>query len=241
MIVGLCSSYKEGPLVQAAIGSLLEACDEVLLMEGPAGEPLTEPVPETDLGPFANFPHLTLRDGRWRTDARKRQAMLEWTRQFDPPVWGMIVDADEALCNGLFLQHWVRRLDWHEEVNPDVEYVGRPLRIIEADGAVGWVRGRLLRMDRLVEYKVSTSVFTVKGSLEPYKGGGNTPDMIEDWIKPRTPYFEKGQMCLDPPLPMEPYLVHLSILRHPWRTGLRLHEQEKRELALAGIGTEEKQ
>lgn len=237
MIVGLISSYREGPLVQAAVASTLEACDEVLVMEGPAGDPLEADVPETDLGPHADDPRVTFREGRWRTDARKRQAMLEWTRKFDPPVWGMIVDADEALINGRFLPHWVRRLDWHEQVNEDAEYIGRPLRLIEADGAVSWVRGRLLRMDRLVEYKVSTSVFTVRTSegIVPYKGGGNEPDKFSDWETPRTPYIEKDRMLVMPPLPMEPHLVHLSLLRHPLRSDLRMHQQEREQLILAGL------
>ena len=49
MIVGLCSSYLEGPLVQAAVRSLLVACDRVVVFEGPAGPPFEEDVPPTDL------------------------------------------------------------------------------------------------------------------------------------------------------------------------------------------------
>ena len=239
MIVGLCSSYREGPLVQQAVRSLLECCERVLVMEGPAGEPLEAEVPASELGEYAGL--VVSREGRWRTDARKRQAMLEWAqvlpREPGEPLWGVIVDADEVLMNAAFLPDWLRRLDYHEQVNPEAEYVGRPMRLVELDGAVNWVRGRLLRLDRIVEYRVSTSIFTVRTpqGIVTYHGGGNVPDSMLDWAKPRATAIEADAMLMLPPLPTEPFLVHRSLLRHPLRSGLRMHEQEREQLILAGL------
>jgi hypothetical protein len=254
VIVGLCSSYLEGRLVQGAVRGLLDACELVYVLEGPAGEPLDADVPATELGELELDPRVVAHSGRWRTDARKRQAMLEWAQARhrkqapDETLWGVIVDADEVLFNGPYLPDWLLRLDYHEQVTPDAEYLGRPMRIVELDGSVAWVRGRLLRLDRIRDYKVSTSVFrTADGAT--YTGAGNVPDWVDDWARPRSAYFAEkpdgagpagveripGRMLVQPPIPTEPFLVHRSMLRHPLRSGLRMNEQERRELILAGM------
>ena len=233
ILVGLVSSYREGGLVQGAIRSALDACDHVFVLEGAAGAPIEADVPATDLGVFSDDPRVTYREGRWRTDGRKRQAMLEWSRQFAPPVWGVIVDADEILMNGLYLRDWLQRLEWHEEVNPEARYLGRPMRIMELDGSLAWVRGRLLRLDRIQKYEVSTSVFVNDRGIR--HGEGNVPDRFSEWQTPRMKYIEDDVMLAMPPLPTEPFLVHRSMLRHPLRSGLRLHEQERDELVRAGL------
>lgn len=233
ILVGLVSSYKEGRLVQGAIRSALTACEHVFVLEGPAGEPLDADVPATDLGPFADDPRVTYREGRWRTDGRKRQAMLEWSRRFEPPVWGVIVDADEVLMNGEYLHDWLLRLEYAEQADPANRYLGRPMRIMELDGSLAWVRGRLLRLDRIQKYEVSTSVFV--NELGIRHGEGNVIDKFSDWQRPRMKYIEDDRMLVMPPLPTEPFLVHRSMLRHPSRSGLRLHEQEKEELIRAGL------
>lgn len=241
VIIGLCSSYKEGPLVQGAVRSLLEACERVAVFEGPAGDPIDAPVPWSDFGGLLDDERLTFREGRWRTDARKRQAMLEWAQGLERPqgssLWGVIVDADEVLINAPYLRDWLNRLDWHEQVNEEVEYLGRPMRLVEMDGSVSWVRGRLLRLDRVIEYKVSTSVFTARyeGRTETFRGGGNQEDSYLDWELPRREALEAGRMIYPPPFTLEPYLVHRSLLRHPLRSGNRLHQQEAQELAKIGI------
>lgn len=239
-LVGLCSSYAEGELVRGAVRSLLEACDHVYLYEGPAGEPIADEhmVPATDLGEDLEAYDLTIHYGRWRSDARKRQAMLERVKKDHPgPLWGVIVDADEVLMNGVYLRDWLLRLDYHEDVDADAEYLGKPMRIVELDGSVGWVRGRLLRLDRVLEYRVSTSVFNTTQGL--FTNAGNVPDSYSDWAVPRRAYLEGDRMVMKPPLPTEPYIVHRSMLRHPLRAGLRMHEQERDELRSAGMKVDE--
>lgn len=238
-LVGLCSTYLEGELAKLAIRSLEDACcDHIYMFEGPAGDPLEADVPATAPGHLTSF--TTYHEGRWRTDARKRQAMLERAKQdFPGPLWGVIVDGDEVLENARYLRDWLQRLDYHEQVDPDAKYVGRPMRLIEPDGSVTWVRGRLLRLDRILEYKISTSVFTTTvdqgDGSKLYTGGGNTPDLFSEWEAPRRAAIEQDRMMVTPPIPGEPFLVHRSILRHPLRSGLRLHEQERRELEAAGM------
>src|ERR1700685_3236102 len=107
MIVGLCSSYLEGPLVQGAIRSLLAACDHVVVFEGPAGPPLEGNMPKSDFTPWTHIhmpdgkggyihsprtpdhPHLKIVRGSWKTDAKKRTAMIESLRPFTEPTWGV--------------------------------------------------------------------------------------------------------------------------------------------------------
>ncbi len=236
ILLGLVSSYLEGELLRGAVESLLEArCDQVLCLEGPAGEPIEADVPASDLG-AALERRVTLRSGRWRTDARKRQAMLEWAhaqKVEGETLWGVIVDADEVLVNGRYLRDWLLRLDYHEQLNPEAQYLGRPLRLMELDGSLAWLRGRLLRLDRITKYKVSTSVFETTQGL--YTNAGNLEDSYTDWARPRAVYLEGDRMVVRPPLPTEPFLVHRSLLRHPLRSGLRMHEQERSELLAAGM------
>lgn len=232
-ILGMCSSYMEGALVQGAIRSLLTACDHVLVMEGPAGPPV-EGCPPSELG--LPYNRVTIQEGRWRTDARKRQAMLEWAQRWhtDPhvPLWGVIVDADEVLFNGEYVRDWLQALVWAEEADPtrQTEFLGKPLRLIELDGGVSWARARLLRLDRIRTYEVSTSMFTNHRGIR--HGEGNVPDKYSEWAEPRASYFEGDVMLCHPPIPGEPHLLHRSGLRHPARRGVRMHEQEASELAI---------
>ena len=244
VLVGLISAYKEGELVRQAVASTLRACERVYVCEGPAGDPIDDDrVPDSDLGGLESDERVTVSVGRWRTDARKRQAMLESVQRdygTDRSVWGVIVDADEVLWHGEYLRDWLLRLDYTEQLDETggSRYLGRPLRLVELDGSVSWARGRLLRLDRMRRYRVSTSVFEHADGL--YTGAGNVPDYLNDWAAPRSVYLEgdNPRMMVMPPLPTEPFLVHRSILRHPLRAGLRLHEQERAELLRAGMPVE---
>ena len=242
ILVGLMSTYLEGPLAREALRSLLEAePDLVLVCEGPAGEELPQGLPETDLGGLEHDPRVALMEGRWRTDARKRTAMLERVHHLfgrDRSVWSCTVDGDEVLANGRFLRDWLQRLDWEEEVDEAAEFVGRPMRIVELDGRVSWVRSRLLRLDRIERILVSSSVFEVRGrdgKVHRYTNGGNEPDRWSAWEAPRVEAIEADAMFVMPPLGVEPYLLHRTHLRHPLRMSNRLHEQERGELARVGL------
>jgi len=268
MIVGLCSSYKEGPLVQAAIRSLLVACDRVVVFEGPAGPPLEEDVPESNFTPWVLTgsdkvidPRVTFRRGEWKTDAKKRTAMIEYLRPWmregkanwtgnsfarfpledGPPIWGVWIDGDEVLCNPEYMRDWLNFADWKEE-ETGVKNLGWPLKIVEMDGSIAVVQAKVLRVDRIDSYSVSSSVFTnAMGVLE---GRGNYRAHITEFGTDvhlrQLADPDEGWLFHWPPLPCEPYIMHRSKLRHPRRSGLRLHEQEAEEIVkakAAGLGT----
>ena len=240
MIVGLCSSYLEGPLVQGAVRSLLAACDRAVFFEGPAGPPLDEDVPPSDFG--RDVPPQMIHHGTWSTDAKKRTAMVESLRPFTEPTWGVWIDGDEVLCNPEYLRDWLQFFDWKEE-ETGVKNMGWPVKLIEMDGSVAVCQAKVIRVDRLDSYSVSSSVFkNVMGELD---ARGNYRASIQDF-----PLHEQlrqlgdpdgGYLFAWPPLPCEPFIMHRSKLRHPRRSGLRLHEQEAVEIEkakAAGLGVE---
>ena len=249
MIVGLCSSYMEGPLVQAAIRSLLAACDRVVVFEGPAGPPLEEDVPESDFSPWGELGDDWLDEdtpigiyrGTWKTDAKKRTAMIESLRPFTEPTWGVWIDGDEVLCNPEYMRDWLNFADWKEE-ETGVQNLGWPLKIVEMDGSIAVVQAKVLRVDRIDSYSVSSSVFTnAMGVLE---GRGNYRAHITEFGTDvhlrQLADPDEGWLFHWPPLPCEPYIMHRSKLRHPRRSGLRLHEQEAEEIVkakAAGLGS----
>lgn len=240
-LVGMVSSYLEGWLVQEAVRSLLEAVDHVYVCEGPAGDPITAEVPPTDLGELARDPAVSVWEGRWRTDARKRTTMIERARgdharsRHEPPgaptrpLWGLWLDGDEVLFHGRFLRDWLQVLAWKEELDQVEPYLGRPIRIVELDGSVGWTRGKVVRLDLIRRYEVSAALFVNEHGV--VQGAGNHPDSYLDWRIPREPYFASGQIVIPPPIPGEPFILHRSALRHPVRAGNRLHRQEAEEYA----------
>lgn len=254
MIVGLCSSYKEGPLVQGAIRSLLAACDRVVVFEGPAGAPLEEDVPESDFMPWIGPPqdlgnhfgarmihdhriHLVF--GDWKTDAKKRTAIIEYLRPDmqafpDDPWWGVWIDGDEVLMQPEYLRDWLNFADWREQ-ETGKQNMGWPLKLVEMDGSIAVVQAKVLRVDRLDSYSVSSSIF--KNTLGALESRGNYRASIDDFgVGEHLRQLadpDGGYLFAWPPLAGEPYILHRSKLRHPRRQGLRLHEQEAEEIEKA--------
>ncbi len=243
MIVGLCSSYLEGPLLNGALHSLVQACDRVVCFEGPAGAPLEEDVPASVFGWFTDSEQrrVSVKTGQWSTDAKKRTAMIESLRPFTEPTWGVWIDGDEVLRNPEMLRDWLQFFDWKEE-ETGVRNMGWPIKIVEMDGSVAIVQAKVLRVDRLDSYSVSSSVF--KNTLGQLDARGNFRASVDDF-----PLGAQMRQLADPDggymfawdnfALHEPYIIHRSKLRHPRRQGLRLHEQEADEIAkakAAGLG-----
>ncbi len=160
--------------MQSAIRSLAAACDRVLVFEGPAGEPLTDDrIPESVLAPAVSpsewddrFDLVRVTYGSWRTDAEKRSAMVAAQRPFAEPTWGVWIDGDEVLVNAEYLRDWLRFFDWQEE-ETGVQNMGWPVKLVEMDGSIAVCQAKVLRIDRLDSYSVSSSVFrNVMGELE---------------------------------------------------------------------------
>jgi len=241
-IVGLVSSYREGALIRGAVGSLAAAGpDRIYVVEGSAGMIVPAACPETDLGGFAS--HVELIEGAWPTDAAKRTGIVKRVQADfpDQPIWGVWVDGDEVLRNGEFLRDLLQAVLWKDEaagasiVLPDnPPTAGFPIRLVEMDGSVVVCRAKVLRVDLVSNYVVSSSGIKFKNGV--VQAEGNLPDRIADWWVPgRMEKLEKGERMLDAPLPCEPFLWHRSPLRHPARASVRMHQQETVELARMGV------
>ncbi len=240
-IVALLSTYREGPLARQAVASALRAADHVVAFEGPAGEPLPneEECPGTDLGIPDESGNLWMasvglqyKAGRWTTDAAKRTAIVAHVRKLKlpPPVWGVWIDGDEILVNGEYLRDWLQLITWEDD--PAEPFMGWPIKLVELDGTVVVCQAKVVRLDLLDRYSVSSSVF--RNSLGAMETRGNQPFNMDEWMAPRARLIEQeARLYQLPPLSCEPHLLHRSFLRHPARRGLRLHEQEAQEIERA--------
>ena len=232
-VVGLVSCYKEGRLVDLCIRSLRGVgLDDLLVYEGPAGDPLDDDVPESV---FPNEKAYWLHCGRWRSDARKRNAMLETARSRHPegPVWGVWLDGDEVLRDAEYLRDELQAVLWNDELaEGEPPTIHWPLWVVEADGSVALTTGRLVRLDLIRSYDISVSVTTNVLGLEQAFGNENPDARL--WLDVWQKAMSTGRMLSLPPHPGQPHIVHRSNLRHPLRRGLRMHKQETEELKKAG-------
>ena len=239
-LVALVSAYKEGPLALGAIESALSCRpDRCLVMEGTAGEEI-DGCPDTV---FSRGNGYELEYGSWRADAEKRTAMVERVRGWNlpAPVWGVWVDGDEILENGRFLRDILQRLEWEDELRAasidepeNLPSMGYPIRIVEPSGLIITCRAKVIRLDLVKRYVVSSSV--VESVLGGYMGEGNKPDSLSKWFDDRELFAAKDYaFYAHPPLPCEPFLVHRSWQRHPARSGTRMSDQEAVEFARATV------
>lgn len=253
IVVGMVSTYREGRLARAAILSALRVeLDCLYVFEGPAGDPLPNEaeLPETWLpsgtlyvnndGTTENRCRVVVHRGRWRTDARKRNEMLQRAKNDYPgeKIWAVVVDADEVLVGAEYLRD---RLDWidanDERKGASVATADNPpmmrwpLRLIETDGAISFIGARVFRADLLRSIDHSSSVVTNIAGVQD--GWGNVAEISGFWLEQWMSAVDKGKMIAWPPFPAEPCLVHRSNLRHPGRSGLRMSDQEQSEFAKA--------
>ena len=133
-VVGLVSSYREGRLTLGCLRSLhAVGLDDLLVSEGPAGElpPGIEAAPESV---FPEGMAELVNHGRWRTDGRKRDAMLKEAKRrhalHEGPLWGVWLDGDELLAHGEYLRDRLQGVLWEDEAS------GRAAR--PASGRTRW-------------------------------------------------------------------------------------------------------
>lgn len=246
-LLGLVSCYREGRLVQGAIRSVLAACDHVIVFEGPAGERVGDDCPATDI-PAADREAIVYREGEWHSDAVKRTALVKATRGYgDGPIWGVWVDGDEVLLNGEYLRDLLQAVLWRDEQEREkairsgdrfAPTAGFPIRLVEMDGSVALCRAKVVRVDLIDSYIVSSSGIRFKSGQHLIEHAeGNLPQRLSEWWAPRARAMDEDRMYLAPPLPGEPFLLHRSPLRHPARQAARMHLQEARELERLGLLT----
>lgn len=243
-VVGMVSAYKEGRLVRGAVESLLRVgLDALYVFEGPTDEPLGDDVPDSDypqsMYDYLAQPRGAFHEGRWRTDARKRNEMLQRAKaEWPGETWAVVIDGDEVLHNAEYLRDRIEAVS-HEDAwkgasiaLPDNVPTSRiPLRLIERDGTISTITARVFRIDLLRSIDVSSSVVTNTAGIQ--EGWGNYPELTPIWVEAWAAAMERGQLVALPPFPCEPCIVHRSHLRHPLRRGLRMSDQETREFAKA--------
>jgi hypothetical protein len=242
IVVGMISAYKEGRLVRGAVESLMRVGLETLyVFEGPAGQPLGDDVPDSDYGTSLAAPTpFVFHRGRWRTDARKRNEMLQRAKSDHPgeELWGVVIDGDEVLWNAEYLRDRIQAASWDDEFRgADVNDPAKPptarlpLRLVERDGTLSVITARVMRLDLLRSIDISSSVVTNIHGIQD--GWGNHPELSPMYVEALGMAIDRGQLAAWPPFPCEPCIVHRAHLRHPLRRGLRMSDQETRELARA--------
>lgn len=214
-------------MLASAVRSLA-ALDHVLVAEGPIGDNRPD-------GPPSELPRgrewsgrLTRLDGVWPSDAAKRTAMLEWVHRrpwLDGETWGLWLDGDELLLWGEHLHDWVWRVS--QQGDADNPVAGWPLPLVELDGSVVLCLGKLLRVDLVRRYLVSSSL------LELVNGEQVTRGNVPYWNPVDGPLVRDAEgrpnWRARPPLQGEPHLQHRPVLRSKLRTAERQHKAEERD------------
>lgn len=210
MIVGMIPTYKEGKLARDAISSIITVCDSILVFEGPIIGAPSEGI-DTDCGKFrgALGQKIIRKDGQWTSEVAKRNAMLEFTRRYKPPVWGLFLDADEVMLWPEYIDSYIESCDAQA---PEGETnVACPLLRVEIDGSVQTLK-RIIRLDMLELHMLSMSQWKFYGS-----------DIAVTF--PAIPSERSPNMG-------EPHIFHRAFLRPPKRGGFRLYEEEIKDFGL---------
>jgi len=216
MIVGLCSTYKEGLLAADAVRSLLACCQSVFVLDGPIGE-AREGGRDTDWRALQKRGRVVVKHGSWGSDAEKRTAMLRLTRRYVGPVWGVIVDGDEQLMYGEGIPALIEHHEAEAETRGETS-AGATLRIVEGDGTVGLVLARVLRLDLIDRWLISSYHMLLTNGVEVSRPNAYI-------LKPGEPDQQGADlstgMQLRRPLIGEPHLLHRSWFRAPQRDAVR--------------------
>lgn len=216
-IVALISTYEEDPgILQSCIDSA-EYLDYVLIFDGPIGS-------DKDIysEPILDFSWQSTIKGEWKTDASKRTQMLEFAKESlgEDYEWALWLDSDEILLWGQYLKDLCGRAEYENATG------GTTLRIVEYDGSVAECFGKLIRIDAVKRYVMSsyeielTNGMTVALPNVPLCSMGGMP--IGDIKTASDPLLAKNR----PPLQGEPHLLHRHGLRNPNRQARRLHATE---------------
>jgi hypothetical protein len=125
--------------------------------------------------------------------------MARFCRRYEthPPVCGLVLDGDECILWGRFLQDILARVPG--------DRFNWPLKKVELDGSVVDCSDRCLRMDLIDEYVASSYYIRFRNGAE--------------LALPHVPASEA-------PLPGLPHLIHRSGLRPEKRAETRMHTAE---------------
>ncbi len=241
-IVGLVSSYREGQLLESAIGSLA-ALDAIVVFEGPVEQNADLSGPESVIPNRVGSLQVNVVRGEWPADAAKRTAMIEWchTRRWlqGEDVWGLWLDGDEILLWGEYLADWIRAAASAGTLEDPV--AGWPISLVELDGSVAWCMGKLVRVDLIEKYLISSSFIQMRGgetrtvgNVQCWTPTDGPTQFTESAVPPTDKDLDRGRTerlphwRARPPLAGEPHLQHRWMLRPRERQVERQHKAEER-------------
>lgn len=210
--VGLISSYREGRLLLTAIRSLLACCDVVYVLDAPIIDAPASGEESVFWHRKTAPPELVVwRDGIYSSDADKRSELLNRVKQRQPgPLWGVVLDGDEVLLWPELLPDYLAHADSNG-------HTGKTIKVVFEDGQVYESSARLLRIDLIERYILSSYQFALK-------------DYTTAWVAPIIPASK-------PPMQGEPHILHRGYLRAGERNAPaeRMSRRELDELATLGI------
>lgn len=224
-IVALISFYQENDEMLTSAIESASMLDDVLVFEGTTKGMKNEiDYKQVNLS-LRNRRRFMLYRGYWKSDADKRTEMLKEAQALweDDNVWALWLDADEILLFGEYLKDHCHRAD--EETATG----GTTIRIVEYDGSVAKCFGKLIKVDAIRRYILSSyevelsNGMTVAMPNVPICSAGGIPiGEIKDRDDPI--------LALNrPPLIGEPHLLHRHGLRSPEREAPRLHDEEAKD------------
>lgn len=202
MIVGMVPTYREGILAADAITSLLPIADVVLVYEGPISGAPSDGI-DTDFKQFKKNQKVIVKHGEWDSEVHKRNSMLDQTRRYPAPTWGIFLDADEVLLWGEYVASYIEHCD---SQSPDGRVnVACPILRVEEDGSTQKLT-RIIRLDMLEKHLLASSQWKFFSS-----------DIAVTF--PAEP-FDRA------PWQGEPHVLHRPYLRPKSRHGFRLSDIE---------------
>lgn len=255
MIVGLVSTWREGSLALSAVRSLLGCCDFVRVLEGPIGQPIDGGL-QTDWSEFRDTERVIVGKGEFETDAQKRTELLNRTRDYAAPTWGVVLDGDELLLWGENLREQIEHME-DREAETGIIQTGCSLRLVESDGSVAQINARVLRLDLLEAYVHSSYHLRWRNGTETARpnfplrlaGDQDMPphqqviDELEGQLElvaireQLRNELGMGYVQRRRPLQGEPHILHRSVLRTETRKAVpRMHVVEHEGLDGAGLG-----
>lgn len=231
MVTVLLPTYKEGSLAASAIRSVLvPGVHHIVQFEGPVGDDAALSSPH-DLMPSALMPpgvEFHSRIGRWKDDAAKRTAMLQYAQDYESeildgrPLWILWLDGDEILLYGEYLADYVLRAEKTTGAG------GFALRLVELDGSVSFTHNRIIRGENVKRYVHSIMTIELLSGLTvslpnvQICAQGGVPMKIDG-----SKVELEDLATLRPPLMGEPHILHRSVLRDPNRVAVRQSDAEK--------------
>lgn len=196
--------------------------DEVFVFEGPVDREKKLPTQSLSMNQFGIYDIEGPKyfSGGWTSDAEKRTDILREAQAWNCDGWALWLDSDEILLYGEYLHEWCERADLETGTG------GTAIRIVEYDGSVAQCYGKLIKLDSIHKYimssyevELSNGITVALPNVPICSAGGIPIGEIKDRDDPL--------LALNrPPVIGEPHLLHRHGLRDPERKALRLHEKE---------------